>query len=121
MVVSVNGQPILSRVKLANSFGTRLIGLLDRVSLEGGEGLLLTPCNSVHTMFMRFSLDLVFMDQGKKILRIYEDAKPFRVYPPVKAAVQVLELSAGECRRLGLEEGMVLDWDEQTAFKKFAD
>jgi uncharacterized membrane protein (UPF0127 family) len=81
MVVSVNGQPILSRVKLANSFGTRLIGLLDRVSLEGGEGLLLTPCNSVHTMFMRFSLDLVFMDQGKKSSGFMKMPNPFGFTP----------------------------------------
>lgn len=110
MLIRFNGQPIV-RVKLANSFQSRLVGLLNKNGLPEGEGLLLTPCNSIHTIFMRFCLDLVFLDRERKILKIVENVRPFRLITPVANCFQVLELAAGSCRKLELKQGMVLDYN----------
>jgi hypothetical protein len=79
-------------------------GLLGRRSLASGEGLLLKPASSVHTFFMRFPIDVVFLDRDLRVLSIAHDLRPWRAAgrPGARA---VLELPAGECERRGLQPG----------------
>ncbi|MCH8009235.1 MAG: DUF192 domain-containing protein, partial [Chloroflexi bacterium] len=62
----------------ARGFWPRLVGLLRRSSLEPGEALLLDPCTSVHTAFMRFAIDVVYLDRGGKVVKVSPHLKPFR-------------------------------------------
>ena len=83
---------------------TRLRGLLGRKSLPSGEGILLRPAGSIHTFFMRFAIDAVFLDEDLRVLRIAADLRPWRAAGK-RGAKAVLELPAGECARRGLEVG----------------
>jgi uncharacterized protein len=83
---------------------TRLRGLLGRRSLPSGEGILLRPAGSVHTFFMRFAIDVVFLDDELQVVGIAADLRPWRAAGR-SGAKAVLELPAGECARRGLVVG----------------
>ena len=96
----------------ADTFETRLFGLIPRQSLGAEEGLWLEPCAMIHMCFMRFPIDAVFLDKGLKVLRVIENFKPWRFSPWVYGARGVLELPAG--RAAGrLTAGDLLEFREQ--------
>jgi uncharacterized membrane protein (UPF0127 family)/CheY-like chemotaxis protein len=82
----------------------RMRGLLGRRSLPRGEGMLLVQAPSIHTAFMRFEFDAVFLDGSLHVIRLVEHLKPWRAVT-VRHAVSVLELAAGEISRRGVEIG----------------
>jgi len=82
----------------------RMRGLLGRSSLPDGEGILLTPAGSVHTFFMRFPIDVVFLDKEHRVVGIDAEVPPWRTAGRRGAKV-VVELAAGECERRGLRPG----------------
>jgi uncharacterized membrane protein (UPF0127 family) len=79
----------------AESFLARLKGLLGRAELPPGRGLLLEPCRSVHTCFMRFPIDVIFLNMEGKIIYLVAKMKPYKATPYVKRACRALELPAG--------------------------
>ncbi|NHZ35294.1 DUF192 domain-containing protein [Massilia rubra] len=89
------------RISVAYSFGARLVGLLGRRALAPDEGLLLAPCSNIHTLFMRFAIDVVFLDSEGLILAIHRDVKPWRVRA-ARRAYACLELAGGGALRAGL-------------------
>lgn len=94
-------------IRRAETFLARLRGLLFRPPPGPGEGLLLVPCASVHTAFMRTPIDVVFLDRTGRIRRIVPRLAPWRAAASV-GAYQTLELAAGEAARLGLQAGQSL-------------
>ena len=82
-------------------------GLLGRRDLPQGEGILLRPAGSIHTFFMRFSIDAVFLNADGVVLSIATGVRPWRV-AVCKRARSVLELAAGESERRELEVGQRL-------------
>jgi uncharacterized membrane protein (UPF0127 family) len=94
----------LAGIVVADTPRTRMKGLLGRRSLEPGEGLLLRPAGSVHTAFMRFAIDAVFLDRELRVLKVASGLRPWRTAARRKAHA-VLELPAGEAERRGLEPG----------------
>jgi uncharacterized protein len=82
----------------------RMRGLIGRESLPDGEGLLLRPAPSIHTAFMRFPIDALFLDKDLRVLNIVESLSPWRVASKRRARA-VLELAAGECARRGVRVG----------------
>lgn len=82
----------------------RMIGLLGRRDLAEGEGILLLPAGSVHTFFMRFPIDVVFLDKEHRVLGIDAALPPWRTAGR-RGAKAVVELAAGECERRGLQVG----------------
>ena len=95
---------VCDRCAVAETVASRLRGLLGRSSLTPGEGLLLRPANSVHTAFMRFPVDAVFLDRELRVLGVAAHLRPWRVAGRRRARA-VLELPAGEASRHGLEPG----------------
>jgi len=87
--------PLATRTVRAASFGGRLRGLLGRTSFEPGEGLHLEPCNSIHTFFMRFPIDVLFLDREGVVVLALGRVPPWRATRIVRAARSVLELPAG--------------------------
>src|SRR3954447_22768317 len=104
----VDGSVVCERVTLADSPVTRMRGLLGRDGLEQGEGLLLRPTFSIHTFFMRFPIDAVFLDRSGSVVDVVGRLKPWRAATRLRARA-VLELAAGEAERLGLHFGERLE------------
>ena len=102
-----DGSVVCERCTLADSPATRLKGLLGRDGLEQGEGLLLRPASSIHTFFMRFPIDVVFLDRALVVLAIEDTIDPWRSASK-RGAKAVLELPAGESSRRGLTVGTQL-------------
>jgi len=92
------------RVRVARSFTARLVGLLGRRALAPEQGLLLLPCNNVHTFFMRFAIDVVFIDREGVVLAVVPGLAPWRV-AAARRAHGCLELAAGGAARLQLAAG----------------
>jgi uncharacterized protein len=99
-----NGEVVCDRCVVADSPVSRLRGLLGRSELRPGEGLLLRPASAIHTCFMRFPIDAVFLDRDWRVVGISGDVRPWRAAGN-RGAKAVLELPAGESSRRGLELG----------------
>jgi uncharacterized membrane protein (UPF0127 family) len=102
-----DGSVVCERCKLADSAPSRMKGLLGRKSLPHDEGVLLRPAGSVHTAFMRFPIDVVFLDRDLAVLDVVPELKPWRTAGR-RGAKAVLELAAGEAARRGLRPGVRL-------------
>ncbi|MCJ8009239.1 DUF192 domain-containing protein [Lederbergia wuyishanensis] len=79
----------------ADTSWKRLKGLLFYKEPIMEEGLLITPCNSIHMFFMRFAIDVVFLDQANKVVKVVSGLKPWKMIPPVSNAYATLELPTG--------------------------
>jgi uncharacterized membrane protein (UPF0127 family) len=99
-----NGRVVVDRCVVADSPVSRMRGLLGRSELRPGEGLLLRPASAIHTCFMRFPIDAVFLDGSLRVLEISDELRPWRAAFR-RGARAVLELPAGESIRRGLEVG----------------
>ena len=87
-------QGLADDLKVAGNFFSSLIGLMGRRRFHRGEGLWITPCQSIHTLWMRFSIDALFLDKDGTIVHLVENMKPFRASRHVARARGVLELPA---------------------------
>ncbi|MBS0417469.1 MAG: DUF192 domain-containing protein [Proteobacteria bacterium] len=96
------------RVRVADTFITRGLGLLVGTPLEAAEGLLIAPCSSIHTFGMRYAIDVVFIDRDARIVRVCPDVKAGRARFAGKAHA-VLELRAGVAAQQGLTAGVRLE------------
>jgi uncharacterized membrane protein (UPF0127 family) len=83
-------------------------GLLGRRDLATDEGVLLRPAGSIHTFFMRFPIDAVFLDRDHRVVRVAGSVAPWRA-AAARGARAVLELRAGEAARRGIAPGDVLE------------
>jgi uncharacterized protein len=99
-----DGTIVCEQCTIADNPLTRMKGLLGRDGLESGEGLLLRPASAVHTYFMRFPIDVVFLDDALVVVGISDSVDPWRARSR-KGAKAVLELPAGESERRGLAVG----------------
>lgn len=96
------------RIEVADTPWSRAKGLLGRRSLDEGGGLLITSCNSIHMFFMRFAIDVAFIDDDNRVVHAVHSIRPWRAtwfYPRATAA---LELPAGTLKRTQTEEGDTL-------------
>ncbi|MBR3746486.1 MAG: DUF192 domain-containing protein [Selenomonadaceae bacterium] len=99
----INGQTL--DIEIAESFLSRFCGLMLRKNLPEGRGLLLAPCNSVHMGFMRFAIDVVYLDENFCIKKIVRNLWPWIGLSACFGAWGALELPSGEAERLQLEIG----------------
>ena len=98
---------IAAQCELAESVPARTVGLLGRKGLAPGEGMLIAHTGSVHMFFMRFAIDVVFLDRTKTIVKIVPNLRPWRI-ALARHAKTALELPAGAAASLGLERGMTV-------------
>ena len=92
-------------IEFADNFLKRLRGLMFRRRLEEGRGLLLAPCNSVHMLFMRFAIDVIYLDENFSIKKIVRNLAPWLGISVCFGAWGALELPSGEAERLKLVVG----------------
>ena len=101
-----SGRVLASRVTRADDAASRSKGLLGRESLDAEEGMWivqpplarLVPCPTIHTFFMKFPIDVLFLDGGLTVRRVIEEMKPWRLSPWVPSARSILELKGGILR-----------------------
>lgn len=94
--------------KVADNFLARFLGLMGKKSLPEGQGLLLSPCSSIHMMFMHFPIDAVFLDNDYQIIKIVPHLRPWLGFTCCFTAQACLELPSGTANMLGWREGMKL-------------
>jgi uncharacterized protein len=95
---------LASSAEVADSSAKRRIGLLKHNSLEPGQGLWIVPCESVHTFFMKFAIDLVYLDRKHRVRKVRHRMPPWRVSACLTAH-SILELPAGTVRSTGTQPG----------------
>jgi uncharacterized membrane protein (UPF0127 family) len=101
------GTVVCEHCLLAETMFARLRGLLGRSGLSSGEGMLLRPAASIHTGFMRFPIDAVFLDRENRVVKVAAELAPWRA-AACRGSRTVLELPAGEAARQGLRPGVSL-------------
>ncbi len=104
-----DGRVTALRVRRACSLRSRLVGLIGRGALEPDQGLWITPCNSVHTCFMTFPIDVVFLDARLRVVRVRPALPPWRAAWGGWKARHALELAAGAARRTEIRVGVRLE------------
>lgn len=104
-----DGRVVCENVRVVDTLFRRMRGLLGRSSLPVGEGMVLRPAVSIHTAFMRFSIDVVFLDPELVVIRIDPGVSPFSAATCFEAR-EVVALPAGECERRGLRVGDRVAW-----------
>lgn len=105
LVNKSNQRIIIPRLEKAQTLITRLLGLLGRKTLQREEGLYIKHCNSIHTFFMNFPIDVIFVDRSLKVKKVVQHVKPWRLVLPVIGAVDVIEVQAGLAQPELVKEG----------------
>lgn len=109
-----DGRVVAESVIVADSTMRRLRGLLGKGDLPSGHGILLRPAWSIHTAFMRFPIDVVFLDADQIVVKIVPNLPSFKT-ASCRGAREVVELRAGECERRGLALGDRVAWAARAA------
>lgn len=92
---ATRGTDVAAHVRVADSFCTRFFGLMGKPGLGEGEGLWLKPCSQVHSCFMRFEFDVLFLDKNGQVLHIEPAMKPWAMSRWVRGGHSVVELATG--------------------------
>lgn len=94
MCNKTNNAPLVQQLRIADTFWSRLKGLLGTSSLPAGHGLLITPCSSIHMFGMRYAIDVVFLDRSYRVLKILHSLPPGGA-ARCPGSAHVLELPSG--------------------------
>jgi uncharacterized membrane protein (UPF0127 family) len=103
IVNETRGTVVAEDVRVADGVWSRFWGLMGRRRLPEGGALLLRPSFSIHTAFMRFAIDVVFLDRELRVVKVVPEMKPFRVAVAFGGAHSALELNAGAAARAQVE------------------
>ncbi len=106
-LASEGGNAVCPRCHVADTLWTRTRGLLGRAALGPDEGMLLRRTGSVHTLFMRFPIDVVFLDRELAVLSVRRNVRPWR-FVGQRGAKSTLELPAGAAEPAGITVGLTL-------------
>jgi uncharacterized protein len=98
------GHVVAEKAVLANSPLSRMKGLLGRGSMPHTEAIILRPAASIHTVFMRFALDIIYLDREDRIVKVVANLVPYR-FSSAKKAHTVLEMTSGATAGMDLQTG----------------
>jgi uncharacterized membrane protein (UPF0127 family) len=98
-------------VIVANTWLSRAIGLLTTSYLPQGQGLLITPCAAVHTIGMRYSIDVIYISRAGTIVKVVHGLQSWRL-SSCASSYSTVELASGEAKRLSIEAGRSLEFAE---------
>ena len=109
---TTRGTELASDARVARGYWSRLIGLMGRGSMRPGEGLVLDPCTSVHTFFMRFAIDILYVDRSQNVVKVVSALRPFRISAVLRGGRAVIELPGGTAERTQTVPGDQLSYPE---------
>lgn len=107
-----NKKIISGHVDIADTSMKRLVGLLNKKSLSPQASLLITPCSQIHTCFMRFSIDCIFLNHENTVVHIIETMRPWKISKHISLSHKVLEMPAGTVSRMDISIGDCLIFKE---------
>lgn len=96
IIHKTTNETIAKNAKLANSMLERMLGLMFKKEMKNMDALILEPCNSIHNMFVRFPLDVIFLSRSNKVVKIIRNFKPWRISGIYLRAYRVVEMPAGK-------------------------
>jgi uncharacterized protein len=96
---------LIENLEIAESFFARAQGLLGRKNLSAQNALWIKPCNNIHTFFMKFTIDCVFVNKNNKVEKVFSQVVPFRIKGPVWKANSVIEFSEGFIEKWNIQAG----------------
>lgn len=111
LVNVTKNKQIVPQVEYAKTFWKRSVGLIGRKAFSH-SALWIGSCNSIHTCFMQFPLDLIFVDRNLKVVALKENLAPWKIVLPIWKARSVFELPAGTLKTSSTEIGDTLHVDE---------
>ena len=103
--------PLITNGRLADTFWLRLRGLLGASPLQKGEGLVLAGEKSIHTLFMGFAIDVVYVDKQFKVIRTTSNMVPYRLGPFITQSAYVLEMPVGTISQTSTQVGDQLSFE----------
>ena len=106
------GQIVAEHADLAQSPLKRMKGLLGKKGLAPDEAIILRPASSIHTVFMRFAIDVIYIDRDSKVVKVVRNLVPYR-FSSAKGAKTVIEMTAGATNSTDLHPGDQLVMTEQ--------
>lgn len=98
-LVAKDGEIICHQMLVENNLFGRMKGLMFSSELPDCDGFLINPCNSIHTFFMRYALDVIFLDRNFKIIKIIYNLNPWKMTGIYFKSHQVLEMKAGTLKK----------------------
>ena len=98
VVKKENGEEIAENVVVAKSMFKRMKGLMFAESMDTFDGLMIEKCNSIHTFFMRFKIDVIFLTRQLEVVKVIENISPWRMTLIYPKSFQVLELVGGSLK-----------------------
>ena len=108
---ATRGTVLADQERWALASADRMRGLLDRDGLDPGEALVIRPCTSVHMFGMAFPLDVVFVDRGGRVVRTYENLRPWRASWIHFFARDAIELPVGVVAASGTKKGDLIEYE----------
>ena len=102
------GEVVCHKMLVTRNIFLRMKGLMFSSDLPGCDGFLISPCNSIHTFFMRYPLDIVFLDNKFKVVKVFYNLNPWRMTRIYFTSHQVLEMKAGTLKK-NLNQGDTLE------------
>lgn len=123
LINETKGTSLGKEIILANTFLTRLMGLMGRKHLFAEEGLLLTPSTSIHMFWMKISLDLVFLNKDNQVVEVYSNIHPWEWTPAVKDCWSILEVPVGtiQLSKTQLGDQLVIIMPDSSGMAESAD
>ncbi len=103
--IIMDGKIIIQKCNIATDFFSRLRGLMFRKQLSESEAIFFPHCNSIHTFFMRFPIDAIFIDNKYRVQKIIESVKPWKVIFPQKNVFGVIETKSLTAKNAGIKTG----------------
>lgn len=105
-IINQDKNTILAKdAALANTVFTRIVGLLGRSGLKEGEALVIRPCTSIHTFFMGFAIDIIFVDKNGRVIKLIYSMEPFKLTGIYFKASFAIELPQGIIQATSTKKG----------------
>jgi len=107
------GRWVCHQARWARSWWARTRGLIGAPALQEGQGLLIDRCDGVHMFFMRYAIDVIFLDEAGQVVALRENLRPWRMTRLYRRARRALELPVGAVAAAGVEVGHQLRIEDQ--------
>lgn len=105
IILEINNEILTAKAQLADTFFSRFRGLMFRRSIADDYALYITPCNQIHMLNMRFAIDVVYLDDNGRVVKIDVNVQPNKICKTVKNARSVIEIKSFSAERFGINIG----------------